>query len=61
LVFFRLATNEVSAKHVNCRRVEAPPDFREMGEDGLCCLHEKALGKLPQIFGTVKRDRDKVS
>jgi hypothetical protein len=55
-----LATNEVSAKHVDCRRVEVPPYFREMGKMG-CVVYMKRLGKLPQILERVKRDRDKVS
>jgi putative pyruvate formate lyase activating enzyme len=50
--YFRVAVNEMPAKYLVCRRVEAPPDFREMGEDELWRLHEKLSESFPQIVRT---------
>jgi putative pyruvate formate lyase activating enzyme len=43
------------AKYLVCRRVEAPPDFREMGEDELWRLHEKLSESFHKLLEQVKK------
>jgi putative pyruvate formate lyase activating enzyme len=52
--YFRVAVNEMPAKYLVCRRVEAPPDFREMGEDELWRLHEKLSESFHKLLEQVK-------
>jgi uncharacterized Fe-S radical SAM superfamily protein PflX len=53
--YFRVAVNEMPAKYLVCRRVEAPPDFREMGEDELWRLHEKLSESFHKLLEQVKK------
>jgi len=53
--YFRVAVNEMPAKYLVCRRVEAPPDFREMGEDELWRLHEKLSEGFHKLLEQVKK------
>jgi uncharacterized Fe-S radical SAM superfamily protein PflX len=53
--YFRVAVNEMPAKYLVCRRVEAPPDFREMGEDELWRLHEKLSESFHKLFEQVRK------
>jgi uncharacterized Fe-S radical SAM superfamily protein PflX len=53
--YFRVAVNEMPAKYLVCRRVEAPSDFREMGEDELWRLHEKLSESFHKLLEQVKK------
>jgi uncharacterized Fe-S radical SAM superfamily protein PflX len=53
--YFRVAVNEMPAKYLVCRRVEAPPDFREMGEDELWRLHDKLSESFHKLLEQVKK------
>jgi uncharacterized Fe-S radical SAM superfamily protein PflX len=53
--YFRVAVNEMPAKYLVCRRVEAPPDFREMGEDELWRLHDKLSEGFHKLFEQVRK------
>jgi uncharacterized Fe-S radical SAM superfamily protein PflX len=53
--YFRVAVNEMPAKYLVCRRVEAPPDFREMGEDELWRLHDKLSEGFHKLLEQVKK------
>jgi uncharacterized Fe-S radical SAM superfamily protein PflX len=53
--YFRVAVNEMPAKYLVCRRVEAPPDFREMGEDELWRLHDKLSESFHKLFEQVRK------
>jgi uncharacterized Fe-S radical SAM superfamily protein PflX len=53
--YFGVAVNEMPAKYLVCRRVEAPPDFREMGEDELWRLHDKLSEGFHKLLEQVRK------